>query len=56
MQGTGHLQVSYSGAEHYTGRYSFKGTAEGHPADMTSAFKADWVTADCGAVKPMRHD
>jgi len=50
--GTGHLHVSYNGAEHYTGSYNFKGTAEGHPADMTSNFKGDWVKADCGAVKP----
>ena len=55
MQGTGHLQVSYNGAEHYTGSYNFKGTAEGHPADMTSNFKGDWVKADCGAVKPFDH-
>jgi hypothetical protein len=55
MKGTGHLQVSYSGAEHYEGTYNFKGTAEGHPADMTSNFKGDWVKADCGAVKPFAH-
>lgn len=53
MQGTGHLQVSYSSAEHYQGSYSFKGTAQGHPADMTDSFKGDWVKADCGAVKPI---
>ncbi|HEX3753639.1 MAG TPA: DUF3617 domain-containing protein [Rhizomicrobium sp.] len=54
-QGTGHLQVSYSGAQHYAGSYSFKGTSEGHPADMTTSFKGDWVKADCGAVKPFVH-
>jgi hypothetical protein len=55
MKGTGHLQVSYSGAEHYTGSYRFKGTMEGHPQDMASSFRGDWVKADCGAVKPLSH-
>ena len=52
MKGTGQMQISYSGAEHYAGSYSFKGSMNGHPADMSSSFKGDWVKADCGAVKP----
>lgn len=52
MQGTGHMQISYSGAEHYSGTYSFKGSAEGRSTAMSSTFKGDWVKADCGTVKP----
>ena len=52
VQGTGHMEVSYSGAEHYSGKYNFKGVAEGQSSEMTSSFKGDWVKADCGAVKP----
>ena len=52
MKGSGQMQISYSGAEHYTGSYSFKGTMSGQPMDTTSSFKGDWVKADCGAVKP----
>jgi hypothetical protein len=52
MKGTGQMQISYNGAEHYAGSYSFKGSMNGHPADMRSNFKGDWVKADCGAVKP----
>jgi hypothetical protein len=52
MEGTGHMQVSYSSAEHYQGSYSFKGNMEGHPSAMSSTFKGDWVKADCGNVKP----
>jgi hypothetical protein len=55
MQGSGHIQVSYSGAEHYAGSYSFKGSMEGHPNQMTSSFRGDWVKADCGSVKPFVH-
>ena len=52
MKGTGHVHVSYSGAEHYSGDYSFKGSMNGHPADMQTSFSGDWVKADCGSVKP----
>lgn len=52
MKGTGNVKVTYSGAEHYTGAYSFKGTVEGNPTDMKTDFKGDWVKADCGAIKP----
>jgi hypothetical protein len=50
MQGTGHVQVSYSGDEHYSGSYAFK--ADGQPSGISSSFKGDWVKADCGSVKP----
>jgi hypothetical protein len=52
MQGTGHLQISYSSAEHYQGSYSFRGNMEGQPNAMSSSFKGDWVKADCGSIKP----
>ena len=52
MKGTGQMQISYSGAEHYTGSYSFKGNMSGQPMDTSSSFKGDWEKADCGAVKP----
>lgn len=52
MKGTGRMQISYSGAEHYTGSYSFKGVIHDHPMETSSTFKGDWVKADCGAVKP----
>jgi Protein of unknown function (DUF3617) len=52
MQGTGHVQISYTGDTQYAGSYSFKGTSEGHPVSMSSSFKGEWLKADCGAVKP----
>lgn len=52
MKGSGQMQISYSGAEHYIGSYSFKGNMSGQPIDTNSSFKGDWVKADCGAVKP----
>lgn len=52
LKGTGQMRISYSGAEHYTGTYSFKGTVEGNATDMNTRFKGDWVKADCGAIKP----
>ena len=52
MKGRGRMQISYSGAEHYTGSYSFKGVMHDRPMETASTFKGDWVRADCGAVKP----
>lgn len=52
MQGTGHIEIAYSGTSHYEGSYDFKGVTEGHPMEMSSSFKGDWLKADCGAAKP----
>ncbi len=52
LKGRGHFQVAYAGPEHYSGTYTFKGTANGQPADLTTSFKGDWARADCGKVKP----
>jgi hypothetical protein len=52
MKGTGHMEVAYTGAEHYAGSYAFKGSIEGHPSNLATAYKGDWLKADCGSVKP----
>lgn len=52
LKGTGHMQVSYSGAEHYKGTYDFKGSVEGNPTEMSTSFSGDWIKADCGSVRP----
>lgn len=52
MQGTGHVQISYTGDTQYAGSYSFKGVAQGNPVSMSSSFKGQWLKADCGSVKP----
>jgi hypothetical protein len=52
MQGTGHVQIAYDGAEHYSGSYEFKGNVQGNTSSMSSSFRGDWVKADCGSVKP----
>jgi len=52
MEGVGRMQMSWRGNEHYEGTYSFKGSMEGRPHEMTSHYTGDFVKADCGAVKP----
>ncbi len=52
MKGTGHVEITWAGAEHYSGSYDFKGSMEGNATQMSSTFKGDFVKADCGAVKP----
>jgi len=51
MQGTGHYEATYDSDEHYSGSYSFTGTAHGHPGNMSSNFEGRWISADCGSVK-----
>jgi len=52
LRGVGHIEVAYGSAEHYTGSYSFKGSVQGRPDNLSTSFRGDWVKADCGAVKP----
>ena len=51
MVGQGHVSVAYDSDEHYSGSFSFTGTAHGHPANMTNSFDGKWISADCGSVK-----
>lgn len=52
MEGVGRMQMSWRGNEHYEGSYSFKGSMQGRPQEMTSHYTGDFVKADCGSVKP----
>lgn len=52
VNGVGDMQISWRGNEHYEGTYSFKGTAEGRPQEMTTHYSGDFVKPDCGSVKP----
>jgi hypothetical protein len=54
LKGSGQMQITYRGAEHYQGTYDFKGQVEGNATAMTTRFKGDWVKADCGAIKPYK--
>jgi len=54
MEGVGHAQMSWRGNEHYEGTYSFKGTMEGHPQQISTRYTGDFVKADCGSVKPAK--
>lgn len=51
MEGQGHVSVNYDSDAHYSGSYTFTGSAHGHPANMTNSFEGKWISADCGSVK-----
>lgn len=51
MQGTGHYEATYDSDEHYSGSFSFSGTAHGHPSNTTFSFDGKWISADCGGLK-----
>ena len=48
MNGKGDLQFTYDSDEHYTGLVDFKGTAQGHSANMKITFDGKWLRANCG--------
>ena len=54
MEGVGHSEMNWRGNEHYEGTYSFKGSMEGRPQEISTRFTGDFVKADCGAVKPAK--
>ena len=51
MDGVGRAEMNWRGNEHYDGTYSFKGSMEGRPQEFSTRYSADFVKADCGAVK-----
>jgi hypothetical protein len=53
MKGSGKVKGIYSGSESYSSTFSFKGTSHGQPVDMTQETSGKWLSADCGAVKPV---
>lgn len=50
MTGAGHIQVSFDSPEHYAGKTSIAGTADGHPFTNTTSFEGRWVSADCKGI------
>lgn len=52
VNGTGDMQMSWRGTDHYESTYSFQGTSEGgRPQNMVQHATGDFVKADCGSVK-----
>jgi hypothetical protein len=54
MEGVGRAEMSWRGNEHYEGTYSFKGSMEGRPQQISTRYTGDFVKSDCGAVKPAK--
>jgi hypothetical protein len=53
MQATIHIEVQYTGMTHYQGSSILVGTVGGRPTNAVSTFSGDFVSADCGSVKPL---
>jgi hypothetical protein len=51
MDGQGHFTLTYNSDDHYTGNYTFTGSAHGHPASISTSIEGRWVSADCGSMK-----
>jgi hypothetical protein len=50
MNSHGHVDITYSGAEHYTGSAVMHVTMQGKAADLISRFEGRWLKADCGGI------
>lgn len=50
MKGEGHMALDYDSPEHYSGKMTFNGTAQGQPANITYMYDGKWASADCGGV------
>jgi hypothetical protein len=54
MNGGGKFSVTYASDKHYEGTTTFIGDpVQGKSTKAFTKFSGDWVSADCGAVKPV---
>ena len=49
---SGEGTVSFQGDKAYTGQFKIKTTMDGKPEQMEMAQKGQWLSRDCGAIKP----
>jgi hypothetical protein len=55
MNGSGRFSVMYSSDRHYEGSTTFVGDpVQGKSARANTKFSGDWVSDDCGTVKPVQ--
>lgn len=54
MQGHGTTTITYKGMTHSEGQSTFQGTASGRPISTKTTFLSDFVSANCGSVKPVQ--
>jgi hypothetical protein len=54
IKGKGHLETTYSGLTHYEGSYRFEGASQGQTQTTNSTFVANFVSGNCGNVKPLQ--
>lgn len=55
MQGKGHSEFSYTDSTHVKGLSTFTGTGTGgRPMNIKTVFSADFVSSNCGSVKPLQ--
>ena len=53
LKGNGTAEGTFTTPQSFSGRSQFKGVAQGIPVHEQADLSGRWVSADCGAVKPM---
>lgn len=54
LQGSGRAEGTFVSPESFTGRTVFKGTAQGYPVNQQARSTGQWISTDCGPVKPVQ--
>ncbi len=52
VEGVSRTQFVWSGNEHYSAAYQFRGKIGGNKRNFDATFSGDWTSPDCGGVKP----
>jgi hypothetical protein len=50
----GDSQITFNGSESYTMKTNVTSTVDGNPETMTMEGRGRWLSADCGAIKPIQ--
>lgn len=54
LQGDGIAEGAIISPENFSGQTKFKGVAQGNPVNEQADINGKWVSASCGAVKPLQ--
>lgn len=55
LKGQGSAEGTFFNKENFTGRTKFNGFAQGLPVDEHAEIKGQWISTDCGTVKPLEY-
>lgn len=52
VEGVSHTLFTWTGNTHFSADYQFKGKVRGTPRQFSTTYTGDWISPDCGGVRP----